>query len=207
MFAKPSFFLHSQRSMNCAVDWPPYFEATLKPPEWNAKVMSNLPSRKSFTVNHEASAQFSIVGLLGYRKPFAIIGRIVAVVIDALDAISSLWPWSHIRDEAFKTGAAIFAKTPAVADYNSSSAITMKAFVLSVAATDGVTKCRIFWRVCQTVLGSSLFAFLCLPTAAASARTDEQCSRHNRSFNTAFTAAKRAVSDLAFNGPVTESLA
>ena len=80
-------------------------------------------------VQHEDVTCAPIVCLRDDGSPIAIIWRIRAVVIGAVNRMPRRWPSPHVGKEVFE------AISPTVAHYNAASTVTSKGFILSVVAS------------------------------------------------------------------------
>ena len=98
-----------------------------------------------FAFECKQSARSPVSGLFRPCSPFAISGFIIAIVINALNAVRRRWSWSHIGQKVFKPA-------PSFTDLNSTTPVVFIARV-SITSASGVKKTpnAMFWSACQFV--------------------------------------------------------
>ena len=128
----------------------------------------------SFTKSSDHVVSAHVVHLFHPRRPSAILWRIIAVSVNAVDAVLRRWARPHVGVES---GEVIF---PAVADAYAASAIgRISISAREGAAADYVTPHRILWHSDQSMCGVRFRpALISVTTTGSCVAGSEVASKH-----------------------------
>jgi len=100
-------------------DWPPKSQSIFDDPHSNTKFLRPFRSRKSLPVVLNESGDPPVFNLLRLSGPFAVVRRIVSIVIDPVNRMFGTGGWPHVCNEVGKI-------EPSLANSNTSSAVVAK---------------------------------------------------------------------------------
>jgi hypothetical protein len=131
------------------------------------------------------SAMTTVVSLLFSGRPFAVLGRVRAVIINAFKGCPSKGNWPHVRTEVFE------AMTPSSTDRNTSAPIVFPSGAVGVIASSLQSCPSVVKRGGRpTVFGKSLHAKLKIETAARLSRLSCERISSDNALCSAVAAAK-----------------
>lgn len=121
-------------------------------PSWNIERYAPIFNTKSRIIDSYKNIPTFIARLLQVGSPFAILWRVIAIIIDAFNRMSRGGPWPHINKEIHKIN------QPSLADLNTSASVSMIFGTIRVIASVLYFAPHIMLRcITLTVLESMIF--------------------------------------------------
>jgi hypothetical protein len=133
----------------------------------------------------------SICYLFAARCPSAIIRRVVAVVVDAINRKMRAWPTTHIRQKVCET------LLPSLANFNSPSAVIGKCMIVRISASS--LHClpnEVFRMLIEAVLESPSRESFSMKTSAGFSPSSSEAAASNAFLSSAIANAFRMMSGL-----------
>ena len=160
----------------CSLDRPSMSESTMKCVGFHAKSTRPLCYGKRSSMESYTPIAASIIMLLTYCSPSAIIRRITTIIINSVNAVFVRWPFAHVGDKGFN-------RVPSATNLNPTPTVVFIVFIIRIiAAAFHIFQRCVFRTLTQTVDSFKFF------TQAATGFCVTACKRphYNNMFSSTF---------------------